>query len=419
MSFSKGKDFIRNGKYRDAISVFENMFLKRPKAWWLIMEAFRCVWKSTEVKESKSLNNSLVLYTPNYKGNTYQSNLYEKSDLFGFDVKNFDGFDNLAELFKLVRSYQFVFFHQHWLKEIYIKSHSLEFGIKRVDCYISKLKALKTFGVKIIWTVHNIMDHDINSDMAEVCKYAITQFLSISDVILIHCSSNKLELEKITDCKIANDLLFVLPHPLYDKMLGLDYHVPPELKNFSNKRFGKILIFVGMIRPYKGLDEFNIVLKRLESIIEYTGLKIIVAGEFCNDQLYENILTTKKQIPDALTIINRRVSDNELGYLLSISSLMVLPYRSILTSGSYFAASTFSLPVIAPNIGSFVELINHGETGFLYDGTINDFEAKLIEIVNMQDEKLKEIGANAYKARSECAIDKIRELYFNKISGLK
>lgn len=58
-------------------------------------------------------------------------------------------------------------FHQHWLREIYRGQRPDRDGFDTVDRYVGMLRLLRALVGKIFWTVHNLLDHDINLDEQE------------------------------------------------------------------------------------------------------------------------------------------------------------------------------------------------------------------------------------------------------------
>lgn len=416
-NFFNAKKLSKQNKDLEAWSIFENLHANRPKAWWIAFESFKCIFNYLNNKTTKRKKNSAVIYTPEYKGNSYQSNLYINSESFGYDIIPFTGFNNSIELCEKISEYNNVLFHQHWLKEIYVKSLSLNHGLDLVDSYFSKLKAIKLFGVKIAWTVHNIVDHDLDPEMTFICKYAAKKIVDISDIIFVHCDRNKQELEEVLGIKLNQNQIKTLPHPLYNLMYTKEVVKPLEIDINRIQNSSKVLLFAGMIRPYKGLEEFLIVLNTLMEEIQKLNIHVIIAGEFIDKELYKKAEDIRSRMDTNITIIERRISDNELSYILSISSIMILPYRSILTSGSFFAATTFSLPVLAPNKGSFIDLISDKKTGFLYDGTTMGLERKLYDVLYTENIELKAIGANAFRVNSKNTIHNISDLFFRTIGG--
>jgi glycosyltransferase involved in cell wall biosynthesis len=60
------------------------------------------------------------------------------------------------------------------------------------------------------------------------------------------------------------------------------------------------------------------------------------------------------------------IADEQLTVYLGAADLVVLPYRSLLTSGILLWALSYARPIVAPAFGPVSELLREGQTGFLF-----------------------------------------------------
>jgi len=137
------------------------------------------------------------------------------------------------------------------------------------------------------------------------------------------------------------------------KQLGLDSHQ-------------QVLLFFGMITPYKGLETLVEAVARLKK--NGRQFILIIAGRIkeCPDY-WERIcrLIQQSDLKESVVTDLRRVPDEMVEVYLKAADVMVLPYRSIFQSGALFLAYRFGLPVVATDVGSFKEDIIQGQTGFV------------------------------------------------------
>lgn len=130
---------------------------------------------------------------------------------------------------------------------------------------------------------------------------------------------------------------------------------PKELANLQDNTHIKIL-FLGRIRPYKGVE---VLLRAVEGLSKsHYKLQLIVAGE---GKIYFDC----QSVRDSLLLINRYIDNSEVSALFNASDFVVLPYRSATQSGILSLSCFFSKPVIATAVGGIPELIIDGKTGFL------------------------------------------------------
>jgi glycosyltransferase involved in cell wall biosynthesis len=105
-----------------------------------------------------------------------------------------------------------------------------------------------------------------------------------------------------------------------------------------------ILLFFGLIRPYKGLE---ILIKSLgelrkEGILPY----LLVVGEFWESvQSYLNLIDELGLI-DQVRIIDRFIPNEEVGLYFSAADIYVAPYIDGTQSGSIKVAMSYRLPIL-------------------------------------------------------------------------
>ena len=91
----------------------------------------------------------------------------------------------------------------------------------------------------------------------------------------------------------------LVPHPLYDNF------GPIISKQEARKKLGineedKVILFFGFIRKYKGLDILLNAFKILNSQLRIQNLKLLIAGEFYDDEKNYSSLLSDAMIKDNL-----------------------------------------------------------------------------------------------------------------------
>jgi len=133
------------------------------------------------------------------------------------------------------------------------------------------------------------------------------------------------------------------------------------------------VLFFGRISPYKGIKYLISALK----ILKQKGLNIhtIIAGE--------GYLPFEPRTLKELNIhfINRYIKTEELVALINNTKLIVCPYTDATQSGVAMTAFAFNKPVIASEVGSFMDVIKNGINGFLVPPREPEKLAEKIEYV--------------------------------------
>jgi len=173
--------------------------------------------------------------------------------------------------------------------------------------------------------------------------------------------------------KVMNDLksfdnikpaIFV-PHPLYDNF-GNKISKSEARKNLGLPQEGKIILFFGFIRQYKGLDilleAISILKKKFPSDRD---VKFMIAGEFYEDRKIYDELIRALEISDSLILRTDFIPDSEVRNYLCASDGVIQPYRNATQSGVTPLAYHFEIPMIVTNVGGLPSLVPDGKVGLV------------------------------------------------------
>lgn len=214
---------------------------------------------------------------------------------------------------------------------------------------------LRKRGIKIAILVDNLVPHEesfIDSWMAR-------RILARADHVVTMSKSVTVDVEAHNE-NVRTSTLF---HPLYE--IYRSTHSKFEARTKLGLPDHPVLLYFGLIRPYKGLD---IMIKALGSIKnsfdEYTAL---ILGEAYEDsQKYEDLIQSEG-ISSNTIFKNQFISDSDLPLYFAAADVLVLPYRTATQSGIVGIALQMDRPVIATKVGGLGEYIKEGETGYLVE----------------------------------------------------
>jgi glycosyltransferase involved in cell wall biosynthesis len=154
----------------------------------------------------------------------------------------------------------------------------------------------------------------------------------------------------------------VSPHPLFD-----NYNAPvPRAEAIVRLKLcpaDKFILFFGFIREYKGLD---LLLQAMaEPDVISLGVKLIVAGEFYEDEKPYFDLIRTLDIGRRVLLHTHFISDEDVRYYFSAASLVVQPYRSATQSGVTQVAYYFNKPMVVTDVGGLAEVVPDGKCGYV------------------------------------------------------
>jgi glycosyltransferase involved in cell wall biosynthesis len=152
------------------------------------------------------------------------------------------------------------------------------------------------------------------------------------------------------------------PHPLFDNY-G-DAVSKKEASAALNLDPGNsYILFFGFIRAYKGLD---LLIEAFSSEkLRNRGIKLIIAGEFYEDDKPYRDLIQKFNLGNDVLIYDKFIRDEEVSLFFSIADLVVQPYKSATQSGVTQIAFHFNKPMIVTDVGGLREIVPDGRCGYV------------------------------------------------------
>ena len=145
----------------------------------------------------------------------------------------------------------------------------------------------------------------------------------------------------------------VFPHGPYDQFVRDASGVEPRR---DAPRGVCNVLFFGLIRPYKGLDDLVRAFDLLDDD-EVCGYWLTVVGETWEGWHEPARLMSASRHSDRITFINRYVADSEVGPLFAGADAVALPYHRSCASGVLHLAMASGVPVIVTPVGGLVEAV--------------------------------------------------------------
>lgn len=179
----------------------------------------------------------------------------------------------------------------------------------------------------------------------------------------------------------------ITPHPLFD-----NYSEPVSrseaLTHLNLNSDDRFILFFGFIRKYKGLD---LLLEAMASpALAAMGIKLIVAGEFYEDQKPYLDSINKSGISDRVILHTHFISNEEVRYYFSAASLVVQPYRSATQSGVTQVAYYFSKPMVVTDVGGLAEIVPDGKCGYVVKPEPYAIAHAIEDFFNGDEERFRE-----------------------------
>lgn len=208
---------------------------------------------------------------------------------------------------------------------------------------------------KLVLTMHNVASS--HEPRAGVRGWRRSAAVSVFDRVIVHSAfSASAALRSRT---IHPSVLRVVPHGVLSYYREL---VEPTRLSSTKTR----LLFLGSIKPYKGLDMLIESLAWLaERYPEGWNLQVAGAPSYSLDRVQAR--ARELNVDRMITWTLRHVSEREAARFLRDADVVVLPYREIDQSGVLLAAVGMRRAVVTTSVGAFPEIIEDGKHGLLVE----------------------------------------------------
>ncbi len=209
---------------------------------------------------------------------------------------------------------------------------------------------------KIICIADNVIPHEKRPGDKPFTKY----FLKSCDAFVTMSEKVMADLRLFQKSKPA----VLVPHPLYDNF-GASVSKQKARQRLGLPENEKIILFFGFIRKYKGLDLLFEAMA--DERIRKSGIKLLVAGEYYDDEKVYKEQIEKLGIKDQLILKTDFIPDNDVKYYLCAADAVIQPYRNATQSGVTPLAYHFEIPMIVTNVGGLPHLVPHEKVGLVVE----------------------------------------------------
>ena len=206
----------------------------------------------------------------------------------------------------------------------------------------------RTKRVPLIVFCHNVVPHEpsrLASSLTKLC-------LSVAKIFIVQTKSDATQIESWFGEKAITRVV------LHPPLLGPR---PPSHRKLQSRavRF----LFVGLIRPYKGVATL------LEASLSWNSddFELRIVGESWDQNLSKAILAASRDYPKRVSSLLEFIDDKTLAEEIELADYIVLPYLSVSGSGVLSLAITHGKPVILSKLPEWDGFVREGVDGFFFE----------------------------------------------------
>jgi glycosyltransferase involved in cell wall biosynthesis len=188
-----------------------------------------------------------------------------------------------------------------------------------------------------VLTAHDILPKEPRPGQVSATR----RLLRKMDAVVAHSEHGAARLRD--EAGVDPQRVHVIPHGAFDYLTRQpeERPLPEELAGVE----GPVVLFFGLLRPYKGIDVL------LEAFRHVEGAELWVVG---NPRMPTGPL--HEMAPRGVRFVERFIRDPEIPAYFRRADLVVLPYRQIDQSGVLYTALAFGRPLVLSRVGGFTEL---------------------------------------------------------------
>lgn len=317
-------------------------------------------WSMTQAATVVPRDAIAWVYAPHFIGNPYQA-------LLTMAMPDHDiaavGSANIGDGVKAIRSAKQVrerVLHLHWLNGVLSGAGTAEEAHRRVDAFARQLDAVHADGIKLVWTMHNVLPHESVFEDQEVR----IRELIVERADLIHVMSPRSAELAAPLFTLPADRTVRVEHPGYQGFYPQWISRAAARRQFGFTPGEQVVLVLGAIKPYKGLQELA---QRIDDVSgrHPRRVSLLIAGSAGSDKGTRELLDLADRHP-AIHVLPERIPAEDVGTLFAAADVAAVPYTASLNSGALVLGLSMGVPVLARASAGSTHLLRDG-AGVVYD----------------------------------------------------
>jgi glycosyltransferase involved in cell wall biosynthesis len=194
--------------------------------------------------------------------------------------------------------------------------------------------------IPVVYLIHNVLPHEGGWIHRPLARLALGQ----GRRFIVHTPEQGARLQKLLPGARPD----LCPFPVYDMLSGQERLSKTEARRqLSLPEKAPLLLFFGIVRPYKGL---RVLLDALGCLVQSgERVHLVVAGEFWEDKSAYLAQIEALNLSGLVHLEDRYIRNEELPGLFAAADIAVAPYTNGTQSAVAALALGFGIPLITTN----------------------------------------------------------------------
>ena len=213
-------------------------------------------------------------------------------------------------------------------------------------------------------TAHYILPPDPSRRQVDTARRLFTRM----DTVIAHSEHGAARLREEVGLDPAR--VRVIPHGAFDYLTRLpeEKPLPAELEGAE----GPVILFFGLLRPYKGIDLL------LDAFAQVEGAELWIVGNPRMD--VGPLRSAARAASGRVRFVTRFIDDAEIPAIFRRADLVALPYRDAEHSGVLYTGLAFGKPMVLSAVGGFPEVAATGAACLVPAGDASALASALSEL---------------------------------------
>jgi glycosyltransferase involved in cell wall biosynthesis len=298
--------------------------------------------------------------------NPYQRLLYSALGEHGFALVS----EPVFALHWLVRARRKVgYLHFHWPQPFWRHEKGPRrlrrpLSSVKLGLFAARLVAARALGYRVVWTVHQVLPHEVESERLD--RLGARALAALSNLLIVHDGGTLESVQNELGPRPARKAAIV-PHGSYIGVYpeGRARETVRASLGITSSAF--LFLCFGDLRDYKDVDR----LLAAFSTAELPEAVLVVAGTVCSEAQGEAVRRHAAADPRVKPIL-RFVPDDLVTELFGAADVAVIARGDGGTSGSLILALSMAVPVVAARVPVYEALLGGGAAGWLFEPGSSD-----------------------------------------------
>jgi glycosyltransferase involved in cell wall biosynthesis len=270
--------------------------------------------------------------------------------------------------------------HFHWLHGFALRGGRVRYFPQ--IAVLVQVMILRLFGRRIVWTAHNLRNHQ-GRHLAKEFRFTWVM-ARLAHRIIVHGQIARHAV--IQTYRVDERKVVVIPHGHYIDWYPNHVSGPAARARLGLPEASTVVLFFGYVRANKGVPE----LVRAFCELKLEEMELVVAGKV--NKLLQDELKDAGAGNTNVHLHPGFVGDEDVQLFMNAADVVVFPYHEILTSGAVLLAMSFRKPCIAVRMGCIPEVLDE-RGAFLYEPDDPQGLARCLRAVNEAGrDRLHEMG---------------------------